>query len=47
MINEQLTLDDIIAKTLDALEGAGLKNTTLWTYSHNYSTLRAFFKQHE
>ena len=47
MINEQLTLDDIIAKTLDAFEGAGLKNTTLWTYSHNYSTLRAFFKQHE
>ena len=27
MINEQLTLDDIIARTLDALEGAGLKNT--------------------
>lgn len=47
MINEQLTLDDIIAKTFDALEGAGLKNTILWTYSHNYSTLRAFFKQHE
>ena len=33
MINEQLTLDDIIAKTFDALEGAGLKNTILWTYS--------------
>ena len=33
MINEQLTLDDIIAKTLNALEGAGLKNITLLTYS--------------
>ncbi len=34
MINEQLTLDDIIAKTLDALEGVCLKNTTLWTYTN-------------
>lgn len=33
MINEQLMFDDIIAKTLDALEGAGLKNITLLTYS--------------
>lgn len=47
MINEQLTLDDIIAKTLDALEGAGLKNTTLWSYSRHYASLRIFFRQHE
>lgn len=47
MINEQLTLDDIITKTLDALEGAGLKNTTLWSYSSHYSSLRIFFRQHE
>ena len=47
MINEQLTLDDIIAKTLDTLEGAGLKNTTLWSYSRHYASLRIFFRQHE
>ena len=47
MINEQLTLDDIIAKTLDVLEGAGLKNTTLWSYSRHYASLRIFFRQHE
>lgn len=46
MISEKCTLKDVIACTLEALEGAGLKPSSLWGYHRDYLQLVNYCQRH-
>lgn len=47
MANEKLTLDDIIARTMDALIGAGLQYQSVWgQYNRHYTQLSKYCREH-
>ncbi len=48
MANSELTIDEIIVKTEEALVGAGLSNQTVWgSYYKSYRLLKRFFQERD
>ncbi len=48
MTNGKQTLDDVIARTMDALVGAGLQYSSVWgQYDRYYNQLRKYCREHD